>query len=134
MLYKITLQGETVEELITALKLASVKLISQTTTTPVTATTTTTPTTLETETTKIAKTTKAAKITTPEDTATTTKTKSTTWDLDMDVIPAFKEYAKKHTREKAAEILASYNVKSVRDLNPKDYVNVMETLDEAYRG
>jgi hypothetical protein len=45
-----------------------------------------------------------------------------------DVIAAFQGYAKKHSREKAAKVLAKFKVKSVRDLKAKQYAEVMAIL------
>lgn len=45
-----------------------------------------------------------------------------------DVIGAFKVYAKKHGSEKAAKILKSFGVKSVRDLKSTKYDSVIKTL------
>lgn len=45
-----------------------------------------------------------------------------------DMILAFKAYAGKHTREKAGKILTKYGVKSVRDLKPEQYSEVLAIL------
>lgn len=48
--------------------------------------------------------------------------------LEKHIIPAFQAYAKKHTREKAGEILTKYKVKSVRDLPADKYAEIMKKL------
>lgn len=45
-----------------------------------------------------------------------------------DVIGAFQKYAKKHSREKAAKVLAKFKVKSVRDLKPANFSQVLGLL------
>lgn len=49
--------------------------------------------------------------------------------LDGDIIPAFQAYAKKHSREKAAKVLAKYKVTSVRELPEKTWNDVLKTLN-----
>jgi hypothetical protein len=46
-----------------------------------------------------------------------------------DVIDAFKNYAASTNRESAAKVLKSFKVKSVRDLKPEQYENVIATLN-----
>lgn len=48
--------------------------------------------------------------------------------LENDIIPAFQAYAKKHSREAAAKVLAKYKVKSVRDLPEAKFGEVIKTL------
>lgn len=49
--------------------------------------------------------------------------------LTLEVVVAeFQKYAKANTREKAGKVLASFGVKSVRDLDPKKYPDVMKKL------
>lgn len=45
-----------------------------------------------------------------------------------DVIGAFQKYAKKHSREKAAKVLATFKAKSVRDLKAAQYDKVLAAL------
>lgn len=45
-----------------------------------------------------------------------------------DMIEAFKGYAKKHSRDKAADLLSKYGVTSVRALKQKDYAAVLKVL------
>lgn len=49
-------------------------------------------------------------------------------DLDDDIIPAFQKYAAKHSRDKAAAVLAKFGVKSVRNLGEDKYVEVLKLL------
>lgn len=44
------------------------------------------------------------------------------------VIEAFQKYAKKHSREKAAKVLAQFKAKSVRDLKKDQYAKVLGAL------
>jgi len=50
------------------------------------------------------------------------------WDVEKDIIPAFKAYAKEHSREKALKVLKKYGAKSVHDLATKDYQKVMHDI------
>lgn len=49
--------------------------------------------------------------------------------LEKDVIPAFQSFAKRHSREKASNILGSLGVRSVRDLKPEQYAQVIGMLN-----
>lgn len=46
-----------------------------------------------------------------------------------EVIEKLKDYATTHTREKAAKVLAKFKVKSVRDLKPEQFAQVLEALE-----
>lgn len=48
--------------------------------------------------------------------------------LEGDVIPAFKAFVKKHSKEKAKKILAKYKVSNVRELPAKVYPEVLKLL------
>lgn len=48
--------------------------------------------------------------------------------LDGNIIPSFRAFAKKHSREKAGAVLAKFKVKSVRDLKETDYPKVLKLL------
>lgn len=45
-----------------------------------------------------------------------------------EVIKAFQEYAAKHSRDKAGAILAKYKVKSVRNLPPEKFPEILKRL------
>lgn len=56
------------------------------------------------------------------------KAKAETLSLDDDIIPAFQKYAKKHSREKAAKIIAKFKAKKVQEISPKHYSEVLKLL------
>lgn len=51
--------------------------------------------------------------------------------LKGDIIPAFRKYSEKHTREAAGKVLLGLGVKSVHDLQPSQYPVVLRTLGVA---
>ncbi len=48
--------------------------------------------------------------------------------LEEDIIPAFQKFAKKHSREKAAKILAKYKAANVQKLDKKHYAEIYKIL------
>lgn len=56
------------------------------------------------------------------------KTKGKALTLEGDIIPAFQNFAKKHSREKAAKILAKFKAKKVTELSPNSYGEVLSLL------
>ena len=48
--------------------------------------------------------------------------------FETDIIPAFQAYAKRNSRDAAIAILTSYKVKSVREIPPQYFHEVMEKL------
>jgi hypothetical protein len=48
--------------------------------------------------------------------------------LEADIIPAFQKFAKDHSREKAAKVLAKFKAKNVKELAPKHYADVLKLL------
>lgn len=54
--------------------------------------------------------------------------KATKLTLEGDIIPAFRAFAGKHTREKAGKVLAKFGVKSVKDIPAAKYADVLKVL------
>lgn len=50
--------------------------------------------------------------------------------LEDDIIPAFQQFAKKHSREKAAKILAKFKAKKVQEIPAKHYAEVLKLLSK----
>lgn len=50
------------------------------------------------------------------------------YDLETDIIPAMKAFAKRHSREEAMKVLKRFDAKSTKDVNPKDYFKLMVAI------